>query len=520
MFFSVFSFSKRVLWIFYGHQNIISFNTMLLEESNVANKKFYIIFFLIGSLVLSIGAVLILRYFYAPTHYYQPEKRGFGVAFNHTRLISPNWYSIEIFVKQDVAELLFYYSFEVVENGSYNFIFVFPFDVIAKIESTEGMNFTKTPYGTAFSLKYEISDVITGKKGDIINGRFQIENTFQSGTKGEYSFTLPLASGIPSCPEIDSLNAEMGVWWHTPAGAVSLIFVVPENLRITQMYPLTNVTGPNTNYSSYYNITTTYVKWDLYWLEQHFTIVCTDSDEKQKYEAILFLSGILISAGVSLLVKTGHDYLKAKLSEKQVSSQGNNINNESTTKEKRASMTQKDKEEPAEKTTKNKIAKYFFNPIWLLIISIAVFLGSYIIAFLVSPSFSIFYYLGNLSYERAKDIVDIIVTTNVGLIAFTGVISTLLLKIILREEKAEKKRHATYANPDPKPVFYFETKKRRIVSFIIMIPLLQISSIFFSIGGILTETYILNLFISLICMFSGLIEFAAMLIYSLEDIEI
>jgi len=220
----------------------------------------------------------------------------------------PYFMVVELFVGEDIT-LYFRYDFSVADNGSYNFIFVFPFRITSVIYATEGLRYNATLYGSALWLTHEISDVGIGWKGDHISGRFSIANTFQSGTRGDYFFALPLFGGVGGASDtIDKLQSELRVTWHTPDTRVDLEFVVPSRFKITQAYPLT-FSGPDTLEISG-NRTINRVRWSVDWPDQQFTIICQNKGEMAYYDSLLFLSGLTLSVGSSIMVRSIYDWSK------------------------------------------------------------------------------------------------------------------------------------------------------------------------------------------------------------------
>ena len=280
--------------------------------SRFIGKHFFTLAFLIGLLITSaIGGGLFLLYRYAPSHSFNPNYRGFAIARNHTQSLIPYTLSVQVFVSSEKPKLYFRYDFAVAENGSYNFILIFPFNVTQMIRSTESMNFNVTPYGTAIWTKRQITDVGIGWRGDYVWGDFYIVNTFQSGTRGDYIFALPFFGGVGGSSDIiDRLQDELNVVWHSPDARVELEFVVPSRFKITQAYPRTFL-GPDTLEISG-NRTISRVQWSLSWPDQQFTIFCQDKGEIAHYESLLFLSGLFLSVGASIIVRSAYDAAKEK----------------------------------------------------------------------------------------------------------------------------------------------------------------------------------------------------------------
>jgi len=125
-------------------------------------------------------------------------------------------------------------------------------------------------------------------------------------------------------------------------------------------------------------------------------------------------------------------------------------------------------------------------------------------------------YLSKLEYNQIKDLVTLIVTTDGFIIAFTGVIASMIFKQVLEEEK--KRPPSLYGFVDEKR-FEFEPNygKRRheIIKFVLFILMTLVSSIWFSLSVIITQ-YFHFLIGSVIGLFIGLIELVGLIYYSLK----
>lgn len=282
------------------------------ENGKFAGKHFFALAFLAGlAVTFVIGGGLFVSYQYAPSYSFQPNYQGFAVARNYTQNIMPYFLRVRISTPTEQPVLYFRYDFSVAENGSYNFIFLFPFQVAQKISSTKSMNYNSTPYGTAVWLKNRVVDVDVGWKSKYIWGEFYVTNTFQSGTRGDYIFALPFIMGVGGPSDvIDELQRELKVAWHSPDVKVELEFTVPSRLQITQAYPQSFL-GPDT-LTITGNRTINMVRWNVSWPSQQFTVICRDNKETAYYQSILFLSGIFISIGAGVVVRSVYDAAREK----------------------------------------------------------------------------------------------------------------------------------------------------------------------------------------------------------------
>jgi len=161
-------------------------------------------------------------------------------------------------------------------------------------------------------------------------------------------------------------------------------------------------------------------------------------------------------------------------------------------------MSQTEQKPCIQKRIKIWILRIFFHPVLLFVFCSVIF-------FLVS--FSIYIkYLEVLDYSKTNDIVKLIVETDGIILAFSGVIASIILKKFMEEPEKAK---AQLANE-------YKKKRSRIISFIGTIVLILISSIFFGLGALITQGFVYNVLFSIILLFVGIVEVFAMLIYSIE----
>lgn len=278
--------------------------------SRFVGRHFCAIAFLVGLLVTSIaGGGLFATYQCGTSHVARSDLQGFAIAHNSTQNILPRSLYVRVVVFTDRPILYFRYAYVAYENGSYNFIFVFPFQVVQNTGMNEAVHFNSTPYGSAIWTTREINNVANGSwSDDYFEAEFFIDNTFQSGTRGDYTFTLPFIGGVGGASDvITQLQDSLNVTWYTDA-EVELEFIVPSRLHITQAYPQ-SFAGPDT-LTIIGNQTINKVRWTMAWPSQQFTIICHDSDEASFYQDMLFFSGIFISIGASIVVRSAYDAAK------------------------------------------------------------------------------------------------------------------------------------------------------------------------------------------------------------------
>lgn len=268
-------------------------------------KNIVHVFLTLGFLITLLGGLIPLYLFYnAPSHTFQPNFSGFGIARNGTS-ISPQLFVISVTIKP--PELYFHYSFVCSENGTYNFLFWFPFEIISRITSTVNMSLNTTSQGSAVWLRHQVDNVHYGWADHHFSGVFLIKNTFQSGTRGSYMFVLPFGLGIPG-ELIRNIQRELGVAFTTAVANIDLSFGVPEGYHITQTFPPHSI-GPNT-WITPSNRTITKVGWNPKDLKDSVTIYCQNPNEIALYESFLFIGGLCLGIGVPMMTTPVYDVLK------------------------------------------------------------------------------------------------------------------------------------------------------------------------------------------------------------------
>jgi hypothetical protein len=268
-------------------------------------KHFYHIFILAGllfTIVLGLEPYLILVN--APSYSFKPGFSGFGIARNET-VILPTMMVVGL--GSDPPELWFQYFFECEANGTYNFIFAFPFNITGQIGSSRNMSFRATTRGSAVWSRYEVNTVSYGWQSAEVWGVFSIENTFQSGTRGSYTFILPFGMGI-SAEVIGDLQHELGIGFHTPDVNISLQVGLPSRFKIIGTFPPVSA-GPNV-WVTPTNRSITTMEWHFEKLQDSVTINCEDQNEIAFYETLPFISGLFLGIGIPIITTTLYDAVK------------------------------------------------------------------------------------------------------------------------------------------------------------------------------------------------------------------
>jgi hypothetical protein len=234
-----------------------------------------------------------------------PNYSGFGVLVNKTN-ISPVHPDLIIILSIEPNELYFQYFFMCKEAGTYNFLFIFPFNLTEKLSATENVSFKSTPYGSAVWLQYVINE--TGSHS--ISGNFAIEETFKSGSGGSCMFVLPFGFGIHS-ETVGNLQNELNVTFDGAYNQVDVSFVTPfPKYRIIQTFPQMQY-GPSPMPGREREIAGS--RWVFKGeLRESITIYSESPEEISNNQNSLFLGGLLLGFGINIIVRVAYDYAKER----------------------------------------------------------------------------------------------------------------------------------------------------------------------------------------------------------------
>ncbi len=270
--------------------------------------RFFFTFFLIGLIITSSGGVLLYFNYNPPTlSSANPYYQGFGVARNDTA--SPTIMTIGLVVNP--PEFSFQYFFEAMVNGTYNFIFVFPFNVKSIVGESKNMfmSVNSTNTCTVISVSLNSSQLESGK----IWGDFMIDQTFVSDNRGLINIILPFGNGISS-ETFDNIQRKLEVSLYSPDAPIDLYVSLPNSYSWTESFP--SMTGMNPFVNPFTNKSVTSLYWNFDKLQNSITIKCDDQFEIGVYGYLLFFSGIFLGVGLPLMVTTYYDG-KKRWSEKK-----------------------------------------------------------------------------------------------------------------------------------------------------------------------------------------------------------
>ena len=273
-------------------------------------KRFLFLLSIAGLIFASLGVCFLCLYYNAPRYSLQSGFSGFGMWSNLTNI---NTTRFVVEVKVEPLELWFQYSFLCSKNGTYNFLFVFPFYITNKISSTENLHFNATPHGSLVWIKLYVDDVFSEPVKKDIDGRFYILNTFRSGTRGSYMFVLPFRGA--SYPEVvEDIQRELDIDFHTLEGAdISVFFSFPKRYKITQTFPPFSA-GPNV---SPLDKETMLVEWNFKILQDSVTICCQDENEIATYQNYQFFACLFLGIGIPMGTQTIYEAIKERSSKKE-----------------------------------------------------------------------------------------------------------------------------------------------------------------------------------------------------------
>jgi hypothetical protein len=269
--------------------------------------------------VLAFGIVFSIFYFNAPTYTPNPSFQGFAVLKNNN--VTAEQFGVTIYADTNPPQLFFRYFFKI-ESAGYNdviFIFIFPFYVERSIANYTNVDMTIT-HNVTYSLILVHLRIESGPQGysDNFQGLFSINQTFMSGNRGSYVISLPFGMGL-DYNTLSPLYQEYGSYLYLQNVTISL--VLPKNGVPTSYFP-----APSSIplYGAYYNgRPPSAFEWDSSVPTSNLisqgdeTVILQNQDEISLYSFYLFLSGILLGTGISLVFTVVYDDLKERHERKE-----------------------------------------------------------------------------------------------------------------------------------------------------------------------------------------------------------
>ncbi|MGD0495908.1 MAG: hypothetical protein ABSB28_07675 [Candidatus Bathyarchaeia archaeon] len=261
--------------------------------------------FLIGLICIGFASYYLVSFYSAPVYSFKAGYSGFEIAHN-TSSITP--VTMTVLVSVNPPHLFFDYYFICNANGTYNFIFAFPFNILEQTGASEKMATRSRPHGSAIWLQYVVDNVSSWGLGHEIWGDFVIENTFQDGTRGSYTIILPFGMGM-DFEVVRDLWQALKVPFNSGGVNITLYVALPVGFRPTTTFPLNR----GLEYPpSHFNVTQAQASmtWDAGTLQNSVTIEAIDINEKSFYDNIPFTSGILLAIGLQFVFTIGYDFVK------------------------------------------------------------------------------------------------------------------------------------------------------------------------------------------------------------------
>ncbi len=257
--------------------------------------------FLIGLICIGFASYYLVSFYSAPVYSFKAGYSGFEIAHNASS-VTPQW--MTVYVAVNPPELFFDYFSICNANGTYDFIFAFPFNILGQNGASENMSTRSTPYGPAVWLKYVVDNASSWGLGHEIWGDFVIENTFQDGTRGLYTIILPFGMGVRSEVTGDLWQA-LQVPFYSDVN-ITLYVALPVGFKPTTTFP------PNRGLEfppTRFNVTQAQASmtWDAGTLQNSVTIEAADTNEKAFYDNIPFTTGILLAIGLQFMFTVGYD---------------------------------------------------------------------------------------------------------------------------------------------------------------------------------------------------------------------
>lgn len=290
---------------------------------------FYIAFIVVGALMLSYAVSLQRAYNNAPSKLIDPNLEGFAVTHNVTKI---EMGCLLMAIILEPPTLAISYQFELEKNDTYSILFRFPFR-IKEINNTVSFPvhadfhlINNQTFGSLF-LNEIYAQEDSGKVKEYISCDFPIEETFISGRRGSYfanvRFTYLAFMGTTLLDEIgynQSLWSQEYIESLVPIKNFFLFFLYPERMTITQVFPAFTV-GPVRWPPPIYLPNMTSITWHFEELEARelsTLVYYYDNDEYDKYQQMLFNSGLWYGLGFSAIIAGIFEFVRVVLSQPQI----------------------------------------------------------------------------------------------------------------------------------------------------------------------------------------------------------
>lgn len=269
----------------------------------VRKWAFYLIFLILGLFLTGIGLLISDVAVFPPSFTYNPDYQGFGIYSNSTGFENAN---TDIVLTIIPPTLYFRHAFSVLENGTYNFAFWFPFYVVSPISESENMTLNSTLGGTVITVRHSAT---TGKgTQETISGWFNIYDTFTSASKGSFVVIIPFG-GDYKREAFHEAAKELDISYFSN-DRVSLSIDVPYSLEISSEFPPLSGGIGQWSRPSFGNQTVSRLAWNFDRLDETVIVKYEDSFLNQLFESLVFIGGIVLGVGSSITVTVFYDWGK------------------------------------------------------------------------------------------------------------------------------------------------------------------------------------------------------------------
>jgi hypothetical protein len=305
-------------------------------------QHFFLSAFSVGlAVLLLLGVLPVYIVAWAPSTIAESDFYGFAIARNETGVVPTD---LNLGLNVDPPQLYFSYSCQFNITGKYHFVFVFPFRFAQELNgsSSWGDNGYKiqsktTEHCSIVTVEYSVNDT-SAFQIPVISEIVDIDQTFKTGSKGQYTIIFPFdsnAGGIPT-NVVSNYFDEFGLTDFSPLGVDYLTLQVsglPSNVVLTNEFPQIS-RGPVTSnsvfgdkrsfvewqLSPYYNSVSSVMISNLYGDNSFFTplfinsVILNYSDPlaSEYYGNLLFIGGIFFGIGSAIITTVIYDSFKER----------------------------------------------------------------------------------------------------------------------------------------------------------------------------------------------------------------
>jgi hypothetical protein len=278
-------------------------------------KRLYVVFSIIGLLIVVFGAFLYVSYFGALADDFEPRFRGFGVIGNYTDDVNSDvkLQSLSLTVIRADSfkvHLLCDFIYRDLEDYTYTFIVVLPFQITNLLYASENIAFQNTPEGSALVVSFCGVENSAEFKWSRVTAYFTVEQTFQSSNRGSYTMFFLFSGGINDT-FYEDLKNQYGVYYSIGTAPFILRVSLPKGYILTTSFPQVS-RGPNHWDNPITNETIVTSEWSFESLNllNDVTVNYQNSNEISHYECMLFSSGLLLGIGIPLIVTSIYDWAR------------------------------------------------------------------------------------------------------------------------------------------------------------------------------------------------------------------